>query len=378
MEKRKWDKHSIETSLLGFGCMRFPLLPNGKIDEVLSEEMLMEAYRSGVNYFDTAYPYHDGRSEPFTGRVLKKLPRDSYFLATKLPCWEIHSLEDAKKMVVHQLSRLKKDYVDFFMLHALGAESWERMRSLGVPEYLETLKEEGKIRYLGFSFHDTYDVFEKIITYRAWDFCQIQLNYMDVDNQAGMKGYELATRLQIPVIIMEPVKGGSLANLPDDIMEVLKQADPEASPSAWALRWAASLPNVKVILSGMSTMEQVKENCKTLSDKKPLSDAGKIAVDKASALFRSRIRNGCTACRYCMPCPFGVDIPGNFRVWNDYAMFNNLSHTRWVWKKDMSKDSKAFNCTECGQCEEACPQHISIREDLKTLQKELDQATKRS
>jgi hypothetical protein len=376
MDKRLMEKLSVETSLLGFGCMRFPLLKNGKIDEAESEKMMMEAYRSGVNYFDTAYPYHEGNSEPFVGRVLDKLPRDSYFLATKLPCWAIHSVKDAKEMFARQLSRLNKDYVDFFLLHALGAESWERMLSTGVVDYCEQLKKEGKIRYLGFSFHDASDVFEKIVTNRPWDFCQIQLNYMDINEQAGMKGYDLATSLGIPVVIMEPIKGGSLAKLPEDVFQVLSDAVPGSTPSSWALRWVASLPNVKVILSGMSDMEQVKENCATLTDFRPLSEPETAAINKASEIFSTRIKNGCTACRYCMPCPFGVDIPGNFRIWNEYAMFGNLGQTKWVWDADIPKSSKAFNCTECGQCEAACPQNISIREDLKTLQKELDIATK--
>lgn len=376
MEKRLMEKLSIETSLLGFGCMRFPLLENGKIDEVASEEMMMEAYRSGVNYFDTAYPYHEGQSEPFVGRVLDKLPRDSYFLATKLPCWAIHSLQDAKDMFARQLTRLNKDYVDFFLLHAIGAESWEKMLSLGVVDYCEKLKSEGKIRYLGFSFHDASEAFEPIITYRPWDFCQIQLNYMDIDEQAGMKGYELSTSLGIPVVIMEPVKGGSLANLPEDIFQVLSDADPGSTPSSWALRWVGSLPNVKVILSGMSSMEQVQENCETFKNFRPLSVTETAAIIKASEMFRARIKNGCTACRYCMPCPFGVDIPGNFQVWNEYAMFGNLGHTKWLWTVDMATSKKALNCTDCGQCESACPQNIPIREDLKILQKELDSATK--
>jgi len=199
---------------------------------------------------------------------------------------------------------------------------------------------------------------------------------MDINEQAGMKGYDLATSLGIPVVIMEPIKGGSLAKLPEDVFQVLSDAVPGSTPSAWALRWVASLPNVKVILSGMSDMEQVKENCATLSDFRPLSETETAAINKASEIFSRRIKNGCTACRYCMPCPFGVDIPGNFRIWNEYAMFGNLGQTKWVWDADIPKASKAFNCTECGQCEEACPQHISIREDLKTLQKELDIATK--
>src|ERR1035437_92310 len=270
MEYRTMGKTGVDTSLLGFGCMRFPKLENGKINEPESEEMLDIAYKNGVNYFDTAYPYHDGDSEPFVGRMLNKYDRSSYYLATKLPCWEVHTIEDAHRLFESQLNRLDKNYIDFYLLHALGKESWERMLGLEVIEYCEQLKAQGRIRHFGFSFHDEYPVFEKIAAYRAWDFCQIQLNYMDVDEQAGMKGYLLAEKLGIPVIVMEPIKGSSLANFPEDITSVFHKIDPTASTASWALRWTASLPQVRLILSGMSSKKQVQDNLKTFSPFVPL------------------------------------------------------------------------------------------------------------
>ena len=374
MELRKMGKLDVMTSLLGFGCMRFPLKADGGIDEELSEQMLLEAYRNGVNYFDTAYTYHNSESESFTGKVLNQLPRESYFVATKFPSWLLKKTSDVREICEIQLSRLDKDFVDFYLLHTLDARHWEKVVSLGVIEECERLKKEGKIRYLGFSFHDSYDVFERIIKAYDWDFCQIQLNYMDTDEQAGMKGYKLATSLGIPVIVMEPVKGGSLARLPDDILSVLDEVTPGASPASWALRWVGGLPNVKVVLSGMSTMEQVAENCRIFKDFKPLSEKESAAVAKAAELFRKRIRNGCTGCGYCMPCPFGVNIPENFKIWNEYGMFENVGHTRWWWNESLSASAKADQCAECGQCESVCPQGLSIIADLKTLQAEIEEA----
>lgn len=211
MEKRKMEKLGIETSLLGFGCMRFPTTPEGGIEEKEAERMLDRAISAGVNYIDTAYPYHDGESEPFVGRALKKYDRSSFYLATKLPMWAVNSLDDAKRIFAEQLERLQVEYVDFYLLHALDKSKWDKAKELGIVEYCENLKKEGKIRYLGFSFHDSYDVFEEIITARAWDFCQIQYNYMDTQEQAGDKGYALSEKLGVPMVIMEPIKGGSLA-----------------------------------------------------------------------------------------------------------------------------------------------------------------------
>lgn len=372
MEKRKLENLGIETSLLGFGCMRFPVTAEGKIDEPEAERMLDKAIAAGVNYIDTAYPYHNGDSEPFVGRVLKKYDRHSFYLATKLPCWNVSKKEDAERIFEEQLTRLQTDYIDFYLMHALSGDSFRKMAELGVVEVLERLKAEGRIKYLGFSFHDSYEAFEEILCYRDWDFCQIQLNYMDAESQAGLKGYRLTEERNVPLVIMEPVKGGSLAAFAEDITRKFRALDPEASVASYALRWVGSLPNVKVVLSGMSTMEQVEDNLKTFTDFRSLLDEETKTIDDIVALIRSRVQNGCTACRYCMPCPAGVDIPGNFRVWNTYHMYQNYNMVKNSWEKNLGDEKQAKNCIKCGKCEKACPQKLHIREDLEKVQADME------
>lgn len=372
MEKRKLDKLGIETSLLGFGCMRFPTNKDGKIDEKQAEEMLDKAIAAGVNYIDTAYPYHDGESEPFVGKVLKKHDRSSFYLATKLPVWLVKNTEDAERIFNSQLERLQTDYIDFYLLHAMNADRWKEMLDAGVVDYCEKLKEQGKIKYLGFSFHDSYESFEKIATARDWDFCQIQLNYMDTEEQAGLKGYELTEKLNLPLVIMEPIKGGSLAGFSKDIDERFHKMDAQASVASYALRWVGSLQNIKVILSGMSNMQQLEDNLATFHDFKPLSAEEGKEIEDIVATLKGRIQNGCTGCRYCMPCPAGVDIPRNFRIWNNYHVYGNYNSVKWEWENDMPESAKAKNCIKCGKCEKECPQKISIREDLEKAQKDLD------
>lgn len=373
MEKRRMENLGIETSLLGFGCMRFPVNADGSINEELAEKMLDKAIASGVNYIDTAYPYHGGKSEPFVGKALAKYDRSSYYLATKLPVWEVHSLEDVDRIFNEQLTRLRTDYVDFYLLHAMGRDRFHEMRDMGVISKLEEMKAAGKIKYLGFSFHDSYDAFEEMINYKDWDFCQIQLNYMDTEEQAGLKGYQLATDKGIPVVIMEPIKGGSLAYFADDITARFRAMDSDASVASFALRFVGSLPGVKVILSGMSNMEQVDDNLNTFIDFKPLSDAEEKEIMDIVSLLRSRVQNGCTGCRYCMPCPAGVDIPGCFQAWNTYHMYQMYDAAKWKWETDLGDKKQAKNCIKCGKCEAACPQKISIREDLEKVQKDFDE-----
>ncbi len=372
MEKRKLEKLGIETSLLGYGCMRFPTNAEGKIDAQKAEALLDKAIAQGVNYIDTAYPYHNGESETFVGKVLQKYPRESYYLATKLPLWNVHSLEDVDKIFNEQLGKLQTEYVDFYLMHAMNLGSWKKMLEMGVVKRLEEMKEEGKIRYLGFSFHDNYAAFEEILNYRDWDFCQIQLNYMDVNDQAGMKGYKLTEEKQVPLVIMEPVKGGMLANYGGDVAEKFHALDKDASFASYALRWVGSLPNVKVVLSGMTTMEQVEDNLKTFGDFKSMSEEELKVVDEVVEILNNRVQNGCTGCNYCMPCSAGVNIPRNFRIWNTYHMYQNYNAVRWNWEQEMPEDQKAKNCIECGKCEMACPQGLKIREDLKRAQADLD------
>ncbi|MBE5877292.1 MAG: aldo/keto reductase [Lachnospiraceae bacterium] len=372
MEYRRMENIDAKVSLLGFGCMRFPTDANGKIEETEALKMIDMAYQAGVNYYDTAYPYHGGASEGFVGKALARYPRESYYLATKLPIWEVKTIEDCQRIFDLQLERLQKEYVDFYLLHALNKERWETIKNLDILKWCEKLRSEGKIRYIGFSFHDDYDVFKEIVTGYSWDFCQIQLNYMDKDTQATTKGVELAESLGIPMVIMEPIKGGSLANLPEDITQMFREADDKASTSSWALRYVGSFHNVKVILSGMSALEHVEDNLKTFTNFKVLSDTEQQVVENVANTLHSRVQNGCTACKYCMPCPAGVNIPGSFGVWNEYHVYQNVNDTKWSWTREIPEEAKPKNCIKCGKCEKVCPQKISIRKDLERVQAEMD------
>lgn len=376
MEKRKMEKLGAETSLLGFGCMRFPTTEDGRIDEARAEKMLDMAYEAGVNYFDTAYPYHDGASEPFVGKVLNKYDRNTYYLATKLPVWLVEKEEDVERIFHEQLERLQKDYVDFYLLHALDKERWEKIKELKMVETCERLQREGKIRNLGFSFHDNYEVFEEILTSRKWDFCQIQYNYMDTEEQAGDKGYALTEKLGVPLVIMEPIRGGSLAGFSEDIEEMFHALDKEKSIASYALRWVASHSNVKVVLSGMSTEEQAADNLKTFGDFKPLTAEENKTIDKVVQTLRARVQNGCTGCAYCMPCPAGVNIPKNFKLWNQYHIYQRYETVKFGWE-GMEEKERALNCIKCGKCETVCPQHLSIRENLERVQKDMEEARRK-
>lgn len=373
MEKRKMEKLGVETSLLGFGCMRFPTTAEGKIDEARAEKMLDMAYEAGVNYFDTAYPYHDGASEPFVGKVLNKYDRDTYYLATKLPVWLVEKEEDVRRIFEEQLERLQKDYIDFYLLHALDKERWEKIKSLKVVETCEQLQKEGKIKNLGFSFHDDYEAFEEILTSRNWDFCQIQYNYMDTEEQAGDKGYVLTEKLGVPLVIMEPIRGGSLAGFSEDIDGKFHALDAEKSVASYALRWVASHPNVKVVLSGMSTEEQAADNLKTFGDFQPLNEKEQQTIEEVVQTLRSRVQNGCTGCAYCMPCPVGVNIPRNFHLWNQYHIYRKYEIVKSGWE-GLEEKERPTNCIKCGKCETVCPQHLSIRENLEQVQRDLEEA----
>lgn len=370
MEKRRFEKLDIEPSLLGFGCMRFPMREDKSIDEEKAQVLLDQAIAGGVTYIDTAYPYHDQESEKFLGRALSKYDRGSYFLATKLPVWLIKKTSDVRMYFEEQLRRLQTDHIDFYLFHALNKARWEEIKQLGMIDEVEKLRAEGKIRYVGFSFHDEYPVFEEILTYREWDFCQIQLNYVDTVIQQGMRGYELAEELGVPVVIMEPVKGGALAKLPAEMENIFREVSPERTIASWAFRYVASLPNVKVILSGMTEMNQLEDNLRTFGAYEALSPQEAEAVEQVTRIYRSRQKNECTACGYCMPCPFGVNIPGNFRLWNNGAIYEDISGAKKSYQ-NMDEAKRASMCQECGACEPQCPQFITIIEDLKKVAVEL-------
>ncbi len=371
MEYRKMTRLGKQTSLLGFGCMRFKNDEEGKIDRPKAYALLDRAYKAGVNYFDTAYVYLNGESEKILGEAMAKYPRDSYYVATKLPCWDIKDKSDAERLFAEQLERLGMEYVDFYLLHAMNRGIYDKISALGIPDLCAKWRDEGKIRHFGFSFHDNYDAFEHILTSRDdWDFCQIQYNYMDDNDQATTKGVELCQKLGIPLIVMEPLKGGTLAKLPDDAMAPLRAIDPDASAASWAMRWVGSHDAVKVILSGMNEDFQLEDNLATFENFKPLDEAGFAAVAETKRIIHSRVRNGCTGCRYCMPCPGGVDIPRVFSIWNQYARYEN-PHTARDFKH-MKPETKPDVCLECGACESKCPQGLHIIDDLKRAKAELE------
>ena len=371
MRYRELGKTGLRVSEIGLGG---EWLERHNTEEV--KEVIEVCEKQGINILDCWMSEPNVRSN--IGLALKG-KREKWIIQGHIgSIWEdgqyvrTRELAKVKPAFEDLLARMQTDYIDFYLMHAMGRDSFRKMAELGVVEYLEQLKAEGRIRYLGFSFHDSYEAFEEILCYRDWDFCQIQLNYMDTDSQAGMRGYRLTEERNVPLVIMEPVKGGSLAAFAEDITGRFRALDPEASAASYALRWVGSLPNVKVILSGMSTMGQVEDNLKTFSTFRPLSDEEANTIDEIVALIRSRVQNGCTACRYCMPCPAGVDIPGNFRVWNTYHMYQNYNMVKNNWENGLGDEKQAKNCVKCGKCEKACPQKLHIREDLEKVQADMD------
>ena len=375
MEYRNWN-NGLCTSLLGYGCMRFPTRADGSIDEPRAEALLNTAKAAGVNYFDTAYPYHNGQCEPFVGRIIAKWDRSSFYLATKMPLWTCKSLDDAKRIFAEQLQRLGVEYIDFYLLHSLHAARYDQAKALGIVDWLWEQKAAGRIRNFGFSCHDNAAGLEHILRDQPWDFCQLQYNYLDTDDRAeeisGDRGYQLTEELHIPLIIMEPVKGGTLASLPADAAAPLHALRPDASDASWALRWVGSHPNVHVILSGMSAEDQLTDNLATFDRFAPLTPEEMDAVVQTAATLHSRIKIGCTGCRYCMPCPMGVDIPDNFSIWNKLGMFGQPDAIKTQWTTRFPDNEKASHCVRCGKCEAVCPQKLPIRTALAQLQTELD------
>ncbi len=361
MEVRKLGGIKEGISLLGYGCMRLPKLQEDKpdIDKEQAWSLIDYAYSHGVNYFDTAYPYHGGMSEAFIGEALKKYPRESFNLATKMPPWELKTDKDIDRIFEEQLKKCQVSYFDFYLIHSLGVENFKKAEELKVYESLSRKKAEGKIRYLGFSFHDTPKLLETIVHAHEWDFAQIQLNYLDWELQDAKGQYEILTSNGIPVIVMEPVRGGALATLCDRSKEILSKAKPESSVASWAVRYAASLPNVLTVLSGMTDMAQVQDNVGTLATFKPLDEAERKSLNQALEYYKESRTVPCTGCRYCMPCPSGVDIPRIFSIYNQYCVSKDKDAFATAYQ-DMGTEKQAYHCISCKKCMQHCPQSIRI------------------
>ena len=387
METRLYSRTNAPVSLLGYGTMRMPLASedNADIDYAEGKKLIDYAYRHGVTYFDTAYMYHSGKSENFVGDALSAYPRESFYLADKLPGWMVGDggVPKAKEIFEDQLSKCKVDYFDFYLCHSLNnqADFDKIYLDAGVLAYLDREKEAGRIRNLGFSFHGSVPFFEYLMKLRKWDFCQIQLNYMDWDNQNAKELYRLSEEYGVQLIIMEPVRGGSLVKLCDEAVDILKKAAPDRSVASWAIRFAASLPNVLCVLSGMSTLEQVEDNCATMTDFIPLSDDDKVALSEAVAAYNRSGTIPCTACRYCFECPKQIMIPEIFAVYNAAASENRLPMSVGIAPEEVKARKEAFlaayneipeerqahNCIKCGKCTEHCPQSIRIPDRLRDI-----------
>ncbi len=375
MQERYFTKNKINISILGFGCMRLPVInnDNSKIDEEEAKKLLDYAIANGINYIDTAYSYHQGQSEVFLGHALKDGLRDKIYLATKNPVWLVEKYEDFERLLDEQLERLQTNYIDFYLIHSLHEKVYKKILNLNLYDFVEQAKQKGKIKYAGFSFHDELPLFKTIVDAYPWDFCQIQLNYLDRNYQAGLEGLAYAKEKGLDVVIMEPIKGGKLANPSEQIKEIWNESEVKRSPAEWALRWLYNKEEISVVLSGMSTMDQVIENIHTASNSKANSLSKKEIelIDKVTKIYEDKIKVGCTACEYCLPCPSNVSIPDIFELYNNIFVFDSLQSSKESYKKLKELNKDVSQCVECGACENICPQHLKVIKLLKDAEKAL-------
>ncbi len=370
------DRYGNPLSILGYGCMRFPQ-SMGKIDMEETEKQVMAAIELGVNYFDTAYIYPG--SEAALGKILEKNGvREKVHIATKLPHYLIKSRKDMDRLFAEELKRLRTDYVDYYLMHMLTDDAtWQRLRSIGMDTWLEEKKACGQIRQVGFSYHGNAETFCRLVDAWDWDFCQIQYNYMDENTQAGLRGLLHAHKKGIPVVIMEPLRGGKLVNrLPESAKKIFADYPVQRTPAQWAFRWLWNQEAVTVVLSGMNTMEMVLDNVSTASDVKigEMTETDQEMLQDVAAAINAKMKVGCTGCGYCMPCPRGVDIPGTFAAYNRrYAEGRFAALREYVMCTALRTNvSSASQCVGCGKCEKHCPQGISIRAELQNAKKVLE------
>jgi len=370
------DKYGNPLSILGFGCMRFPGTM-GKIDLAETEREILTAYEAGVNYYDTAYVYPG--SESALGEILEKNGiRGQVNIATKLPHYLIKSKEGLEKLFQEQLRRLRTDHVDYYLMHMLtDTETWERLRKLGIEDWIDEKRKVGAIRQIGFSYHGNADMFCKLVDAYGWDFCQIQYNYMDEHSQAGRKGLYYAHEKGLPVVIMEPLRGGKLVKrLPEEAKRIFAGYKIQHTPAQWAFRWLWNQPEVTCVLSGMNSDEMVRDNIETASSVEvgELGPEDEAMLQEVVKTINAKMKVGCTGCGYCMPCPKNVDIPGTFAAYNRrYAEGKFWALVEYAMCTALRKNSTAAsNCVQCGKCEKHCPQHIEIRKHLQDAAKELE------
>lgn len=373
--RRPLGRTGLEVSILGFGCMRLPVeQPTGRavdafdpakrIDAAAATALIREARARGVNYFDTAYPYHGGQSEVVLGAAVSPF-RDEVLLATKSPIWMAQTAGDLDRFLDEQLRRLDTDRVDVYLLHALNRAVWARLPDLGFASFLDRIRRDGRARHVGFSFHDDFEAFREIIGGYDWEVCQIQYNFFDVDFQAGLKGLRLAAERGVGVVAMEPLRGGRLVDpLPDEVRSLWDQAPRRRTPAAWALQWVWDHPEVATALSGMGAPAQLAENLAAAADAGPLTDAERALVARVREAYQRLLRVPCTGCAYCMPCPNGVDIPTNFALYNDACMFKDPEVAVMWYSHFLPPPARASACLACGECEPKCPQGIAIAERL--------------
>ena len=375
MQYREMGKLGRKTSAFGLGCMRFNGAASGDsiIDEEKAIRLIRQAIDGGVTYLDTAYVYLDKTSEIVLGKALKDGYRDRVTIATKMPLHAVHDRASMEALLQEELDKLQTDHIDFYLMHGIDKKGWEKFKAIGAPEFFEDMKREGKIRYKCFSFHGSYEDYEYILNDWDWDMVQIQYNFMDVDHQAGTKGLELAGKKGIPVVIMEGLLGGRLARAPQNVQALYDAFPVKRSPVEWAFRWLCNHPEVSVVLSGCNEAEQIEENLRifdTVSSGIMSPEELKL-MDDVRAAYVSRTKIGCTGCRYCMPCPNGVDIPGIFKAWNQVSLYDTDPAHSWDLRQIREKNAGADRCVGCGACEAACPQHLNIIEQLQTAWTEL-------